>query len=91
MRSKTDWPPEVAGVLYLLELQPPEAAMLVGCFLAAGFAHAGMVCPSAPISVNGRTHPLGPGKGWTEGDAGLRDGPAPPENLSHTTQLPLLR
>lgn len=35
MRSKTDWPPEVAGVLDLLESQPPEAAMLVGCFLAA--------------------------------------------------------
>jgi hypothetical protein len=35
MRSKTDWPPEVAGVLNLLESQPPEAAMLVGCFLAA--------------------------------------------------------
>lgn len=35
MRSKTDWPPEAAGVLDLLESQPPEAAMLVGCFLAA--------------------------------------------------------
>ena len=35
MRSETDWPPEVAGVLDLLESQPPEAAMLVGCFLAA--------------------------------------------------------
>lgn len=27
MRSKTDWPPEVAGVLDLLESQPPEAAV----------------------------------------------------------------
>ena len=35
MRGKTDWPAEVAGVLGLLESQPPEAAMLVGCFLAA--------------------------------------------------------
>jgi hypothetical protein len=94
MRSKADWPPEVAGVLDLLESQPPEAAMLVGCFLAAvahpdhaaelamfdklpsaarmvvgrfgrcrarkaAFAHAGLVCPSAPFAVNGRTHPLG--------------------------------
>lgn len=35
MRSKTDWPPEVAGVLDVLESQPAEAAMLVGCFLVA--------------------------------------------------------
>jgi hypothetical protein len=35
MRGKTDCPPEVASVLDLLESQPPEAAMLVGCFLAA--------------------------------------------------------
>jgi hypothetical protein len=35
MRSKTDWPPEVVGVLDLLESQPSEAACLVGCFLAA--------------------------------------------------------
>ncbi|HEM8497975.1 TPA: hypothetical protein U2Q01_004532 [Burkholderia multivorans] len=35
MRSETDWPPEVAGVLDLLASQPPEAAVLVGCFLAA--------------------------------------------------------
>lgn len=53
------------------------------------------VCISAPFAfparrdapqVNGLPHPLGPGKGWTAGDAGLRDDPAPPENLSHTTQ-----
>lgn len=35
MRSKADWPPEVASVLDLLESQPPEAAMLGGSFMAA--------------------------------------------------------
>lgn len=37
-----------------------------------------MVCPSAPFAVNGLPHTLGPGKGLTAGDTGLRDGPAPP-------------
>lgn len=34
MCGKTDWPPEVAGVLDLLESQPPEARMVVGRFFS---------------------------------------------------------
>jgi hypothetical protein len=72
MRSKTDWPPEVVGVLDLLESQPPEAAMLVGCFLAA-VAHPDHVAelamfdklPSAARMVVGRFSRFSWRAAWT--------------------------
>lgn len=54
MRSKTGWPPEVVGVLDLLESQPPEAAGLVGYFLADHAAELAMfdkLPPAARMAV----------------------------------------
>ncbi|MBO2007066.1 hypothetical protein J4732_15260 [Serratia marcescens] len=124
----------MAGVLYLLELQPPEAAMLVGCFLAAVahpdhaaelamfdklpsearmavgrffsfFPAGGRTMPGAKSCIRTCRHGLSvsadfgewpdsstrAGQGMDRGRCWLAGRPRTPENLSHTTQLPLLR
>jgi len=89
--------PDHVAELAMFDKLPSAARIVVGRFFSfflagglddagqrkAAFAHAGMVCPSAPFAVNSRTHPLEPGK--VEQRAMLACGMAPhPRKTCHT-------